>query len=230
MVISTGPLPVPSHYDAGPNIPLMTESRPGWRLHAHPLLLAQLARLHAAAVRDAANNRATSNARLLASVHRLMFDHIPSQPRRLEYRTNTQSWLRARFAGGRFQLYFQADPETRRILYGWIAEPETLQLHAADNQPFVMHGHICTVTQTGNVVLPAAARDALGLQAGGQIGFRADGNKCVLTRHVHEAAGSPKSAVNPPSVARLKPPAFPDFPMHAMAALDRSKRNRRVLQ
>lgn len=186
----------------------MTDQRPAWRLHAHPLLLAQLARLHAAALQDSANNRATSNARLLAGVHRLMFDHIPGQPRRLEYRTNMQSWLRARFAGGRFQLFFQADPDTRRILYGWIAEPQTLPVHAAENQPFIMHGHICAVTQTGNVVLPAAARDALGLHAGGELGFRLDGTKCVLTRHAQTEAASPRPAANAPSVRRIKPPAF----------------------
>jgi len=62
----------------------------GWTLYAHPLLLDQLKKLITAVEKAKAKNpqgwAQTANAKRLAAVRSLMFQIVPSDPARSEYR------------------------------------------------------------------------------------------------------------------------------------------------
>ena len=62
----------------------------GWELFAHPLFLDQLETLTAAVERgrakDAHDYRRTANAKLLAALRQLVFETIPQDPSRPDYR------------------------------------------------------------------------------------------------------------------------------------------------
>jgi toxin YhaV len=62
----------------------------GWELFAHPLLLDQLDKLVSAVEREKAKKPKTyqtgANAKLLAALRRLIFEVVPQDPARAEYR------------------------------------------------------------------------------------------------------------------------------------------------
>ena len=62
----------------------------GWTLYAHPLFLGQLEKLtnavDKAKAKDPKNYASAANAKLLAQMHRLMFEIIPIDPARPEFR------------------------------------------------------------------------------------------------------------------------------------------------
>lgn len=47
---------------------------------------------------------------------------------------------------------------------------------------------MATVTSKGQITLPKAVRDALGLQPGAEVEFRIDGTEAILRRRVPEEA------------------------------------------
>ena len=91
----------------------------GWQLFAHPLLLDQLERLTSAVEKERRKKpetfQSSSNWKLLAALSRLLFETIPEDPARPEYRQgNTlgkgrRHWFRAKFGGQRFRLFFRYD-------------------------------------------------------------------------------------------------------------------------
>jgi toxin YhaV len=210
----------------------MTE-RHGWILSIHPLFLAQLDRLRLAA---SPKSTICAEARLLARLHHLIFDRIPADPQSCGHAVTATAgllrhgWYAARFAGGRFTLYYQADPTARRIVYAWVADRDAMPDATIQNDAFVLHGHICAVTAAGQMTLPQAARDALGLRAGSQIGYWLDGGQFLINRLPAAAIGTRPAAVIQPALPRLTPPSFRHFPVHAVAPQAPAKRPRRVLQ
>ena len=62
----------------------------GWTLYTHPLFADQLERLTATVEKsrekDPAGYRSTANAKLLAAMHKLIFEIIPVDPTRPEFR------------------------------------------------------------------------------------------------------------------------------------------------
>src|ERR1035438_8592142 len=101
-----------------------------WDLFAHPLLLDQLDRLVAAVEREKAKNPTAyssgANAKLLAALRRLIFEVIPQDPTRPDYRQgrtlgrDRKHWFRAKFGNGRFRLFFRFDSRNRIIVYAWV--------------------------------------------------------------------------------------------------------------
>ena len=210
----------------------MTE-RHGWTLAVHPLFLAQLGRLRLAAQ---LKPPAHAEARLLATLNHLVFDRIPADPQCCSHAVNVDGgmlrpgWWAARFSGGRFTLYYQADAAARRIVYAWVADRETMPDPIIRNEAFVLHGHICAVTSAGQITLPEPARDALGLLGGSQIGYRLEGGQCSVHRMPASAIGTRQLPVIPPAATRPPPPSFRQFPVHAIAQRITARRSRRVLQ
>ena len=118
----------------------------GWTILAHPLLLDQLERLTAAVEKarraDPVGYGATANAKLLTVLRRLIFETIPTDPTRSDYRQGDtlgrehKHWFRAKFGNGRFRLFFRYDSRSRVIIYAWVNDEQTLRTRGAKTDAY----------------------------------------------------------------------------------------------
>ena len=121
--------------------------RHGWNLLFHECLSEQLVKLHAAAERaqqqDPEGFQSNANARLFAAVSKLIFDTVPIDPNREEYRQgNTMGaefrhWRRAKI-GQRFRLFFRFDSKTRIIIFAWVNDDSTLRASGSKKDPYAV--------------------------------------------------------------------------------------------
>jgi toxin YhaV len=142
-----------------------------WHVYAHPLFLEQCERLIAAAQRERAKapHIPGPNAKLLAALRKLVFEVIPSDPTRPEYRqgdtlgTARKHWFRAKFGGGRFRLFFRFDTRAKIIIVAWVNDSETKRTYGAKSDAYAVFRRML---EGGNppddwVALLAAASDPL---------------------------------------------------------------------
>ena len=118
--------------------------RHGWTLLFHECLREQLQKLHAAAERakqqDPSGYDSNANVRLFAALSKLIFDTVPSDPHREEYRQgNTMGsafrhWRRAKI-GRRFRLFFRFDSKSRIIVFAWVNDENTLRSSGSKSDP-----------------------------------------------------------------------------------------------
>lgn len=121
--------------------------RHGWNLLFHDCLIAQLQKLDAAAARvqaqDPERYEANANTKLFAALANLIFETIPGDPNREEYRQgNTMGpafrhWRRAKI-GRRFRLFFRFDSKTRIIIFAWVNDENTLRSAGAKTDPYAV--------------------------------------------------------------------------------------------
>ncbi len=121
--------------------------RHGWSLLFHECLSEQLKKLHAAAQRaqlqDPLGYQSNANVRLFAAISQLMFDTVPSDPNRAEYRqgntmgTEFRHWRRAKI-GRRFRLFFRFDSKIRIIIFAWVNDENTLRSSGSKNDPYAI--------------------------------------------------------------------------------------------
>jgi len=117
----------------------------GWTLLFHQAILDQLARLDEASARarqsDPKNFRANANVKLFAALSKLIFETIPADPGRSEYRQgNTlgpeyRHWFRAKFLG-RFRLFFRYDSRANLIVYAWVNDERSLRQSGGKNDAY----------------------------------------------------------------------------------------------
>jgi toxin YhaV len=120
----------------------------GWTLYAHPLFLEQLEKLTAAVEKaqkkDPKAYQSTANAKLLAAMRKLMFEAIPVDPTRPEYRqggtlgANRKHWFRAKFGGGRFRLFFRYSSSAKIIIFAWVNDAQTLRTYGSKSDAYAM--------------------------------------------------------------------------------------------
>lgn len=120
----------------------------GWRLIAHPLFLDQLEKLEAAVARqrerDPRGWRGSANAKLLEALRQLVFEVIPQDPARPEYRQggtlggDRKHWFRARFGGGRFRLFFRYSTSARIIVFAWVNDETTLRTYGSRSDAYAV--------------------------------------------------------------------------------------------
>jgi toxin YhaV len=120
----------------------------GWTLYAHPLFLDQLELLTAAVERAAKKNpmsfAASADAKVLAAIHRLMFEVIPIDPARPEFRqggtlgSGRKHWFRAKFGGGRFRLFFRFSTSAKIIIFAWVNDRDTLRTYGAKTDAYAV--------------------------------------------------------------------------------------------
>ncbi|MCC0807203.1 type II toxin-antitoxin system YhaV family toxin [Methylobacterium sp. W2] len=118
----------------------------GWTVFAHPLLLDQLERaaaaVDAAKAADPKGYRGTAQAKLLAMLARLIFETIPSDPTRQDYRQGDtlgrarMHWFRAKFGNGRFRLFFRYDSKTKVIIFAWVNDETTLRTYGSKTDAY----------------------------------------------------------------------------------------------
>lgn len=126
----------------------MALERHGWRLFGHALFLDQLERLLTAAERarraDPGGWQQNANVKLLGALRELALERIPRDPLAARYRQgNTlgpahRHWLREKFGGNRFRLFFRADSAARVIVYAWVNDRDTLRKAGAASDPYAV--------------------------------------------------------------------------------------------
>jgi len=121
--------------------------RHGWTLLFHECLVGQLQKLQAAVERAKAQDpegfEANANVKLFDALATLIFEVVPSDPNRDEYRqSNTMGpafrhWRRAKI-GRRFRLFFRFDSKTKIIIFAWVNDEQTLRSAGAKNDPHLV--------------------------------------------------------------------------------------------
>lgn len=125
--------------------------RHGWTLLFNECVSEQLQKLHAAAERakqqDPLGADTNANVRLFAALSKLIFDAVPSDPNREEYRQgNTMGpafrhWRRAK-VGRRFRLFFRFDSKSRIIVFAWVNDENTLRSSGSKSDPYAVFQRI----------------------------------------------------------------------------------------
>lgn len=121
--------------------------RHGWSLLFHDCLIEQLQKLKAASDRaeaaDPCGFEANANVKLYRALSQLIFEAVPSDPAREEYRLgNTMGaayrhWRRAKI-GRRFRLFFRYDSKSRVIVFAWVNDEHTLRSVGSKSDPYVV--------------------------------------------------------------------------------------------
>ena len=121
--------------------------RHGWNLFFHDCLIEQLQKLQAAAQRAQAQDpqgfESNANFKLFAALSQLMFETVPGDPNREEYRqgntmgTAFRHWRRAKI-GRRFRLFFRFDSKTKIIIFAWVNDENTLRSSGSKNDPYAV--------------------------------------------------------------------------------------------
>jgi toxin YhaV len=106
----------------------------GWSLFAHALFLDQLDELIAQVERyrakDPVGYKQKNVTKRLAAIAKLIFEVIPQDPSRAEYRQGATlgeeytHWLRAKFFQ-QYRLFFRYHRDSRIIVYGWVNDEDT---------------------------------------------------------------------------------------------------------
>jgi toxin YhaV len=120
----------------------------GWHLFAHPLFLAQLEKLTVAVEKlqqsDPVDYQKTANAKLLAALRQLVFETVPSDPTRADYRqggtlgSDRKHWFRAKFGNGRFRLFFRFDSKAKIIIFAWVNDETTLRSYGSKTDAYAV--------------------------------------------------------------------------------------------
>lgn len=120
----------------------------GWTIYAHPLLLDQLERLTTAVEQTKAKDpdswASAANAKVLAAVRTLMFETVPGDPTRSEYRQGStlgaarKHWFRAKFGNGRFRLFFRYDSRSKIIIFAWVNDNTTLRTYGSKTDAYAV--------------------------------------------------------------------------------------------
>ena len=121
--------------------------RHGWALLFHGCIVEQLQKLNAAAQRAELNDphgfERNANVKLFRALSRLIFETIPNDPSRDEYRRgNTlgearRHWRRAKI-GRRFRLFFRYDSRAKTIVFAWVNDKKTLRSSGSKSDPYVV--------------------------------------------------------------------------------------------
>ena len=120
----------------------------GWTLYTHPLFADQIEKLTAAVEKsrekDPKGYTSTANAKLLAAMRKLMFEDIPVDPTRPEFRQGSilgpsrKHWFRAKFGGGRFRLFFRYSSSAKIIIYAWVNDENSLRTYGSKSDAYVV--------------------------------------------------------------------------------------------
>ncbi len=117
----------------------------GWALFAHPLFLAQvealLARVEALRDRDPIGYTRKNATKRLAAIAKLIFEVIPQDPARPEYRQGSslgddrRHWFRAGFFQ-QYRLFFRYHQASRIIVYAWVNDEDTRHAYESSDDVY----------------------------------------------------------------------------------------------
>jgi len=81
---------------------------------------------------------------VLAALRKLVFETIPSDPTRADYRqgatlgADRKHWFRAKFGGQRFRLFFRYSTAARVIVFAWVNDADTLRTYGAKTDAYAV--------------------------------------------------------------------------------------------
>lgn len=117
----------------------------GWTLFAHPIFLDQLdtliARVEALKRKDPVGYVRKNATKRLAAIARLVFEVIPRDPTRPEYRQgNTlgdeyKHWFRCRFFQ-QYRLFFRFHASARVIVFAWVNDEDTKRAYESADDAY----------------------------------------------------------------------------------------------
>ncbi|MDP2962350.1 MAG: type II toxin-antitoxin system YhaV family toxin [Sulfurimicrobium sp.] len=121
--------------------------RHGWSLLFHDCLVEQLQKLKSASDRaeaaDPSSFEANANVKLYRALSHLIFETVPSDPAREEYRQGNamgavyRHWRRAKI-GRRFRLFFRYDSKAKVIVFAWVNDESTLRSAGSKSDPYAV--------------------------------------------------------------------------------------------
>ncbi|MFD3245770.1 type II toxin-antitoxin system YhaV family toxin [Rahnella aquatilis] len=119
----------------------------GWTLLAHPLILQQIQALTDQVVllrrKDPAGYKSKNATKRLAAINKLMFDVIPQDPARVEFRQGDtlggefSHWFRAKFFQ-QYRLFFRYNLKSRIIIYAWVNDDKELRAYESKTDAYRM--------------------------------------------------------------------------------------------
>ena len=119
----------------------------GWTLLAHPLILQQIQALTDQVVllrrKDPAGYKSKNATKRLAAINKLMFDVIPQDPARVEFRQGDtlggefSHWFRAKFFQ-QYRLFFRYNLKSRIIIYAWVSDDKELRAYESKTDAYRM--------------------------------------------------------------------------------------------
>ena len=108
----------------------------GWTLLMHPLFELQLnaliQKVEALKTKQPVTYKAKNDTKRLAAIEALVFDIIPQDPARAEYRQGAtlgaqhKHWFRAKFFQ-QYRLFFRYHQASKIIVYAWVNDENTLR-------------------------------------------------------------------------------------------------------
>lgn len=117
----------------------------GWTIFAHPLFLDQLEavikQVESLRQKDPVAYVRKNVSKRLAAIGKLVFEVIPQDPARAEYRQgNTlgeehKHWFRAKFFQ-QYSLFFRYDLKSKIIVYAWVNDEDTKRAYESDDDAY----------------------------------------------------------------------------------------------
>ncbi|GHT98885.1 hypothetical protein FACS1894154_04970 [Betaproteobacteria bacterium] len=124
------------------NTPLLIS---GWTVFAHPLFLTQLEALiwqvEAFRQKDPAGYLKKNASKRLAAIARLVFEIIPQDPARPEYRQgntlgeNHKHWFRAKFFQ-QYRLFFRYHAAAKIIVFAWVNDEDSKRAYESSDDAY----------------------------------------------------------------------------------------------
>tara|TARA_Y100001933_G_scaffold249464_1_gene284485 strand:- start:877 stop:1368 length:492 start_codon:yes stop_codon:yes gene_type:complete len=122
--------------------PLVVNS---WTLFAHPLFLDQLdvliRKVESLRRKDPATYRQKNATKRLAAIRKLIFEVIPQDPGRAEFRQGKAlgeqhtHWFRAKFFQ-QYRLFFRYHASSKIIVYAWVNDASTLRAYESKSDAY----------------------------------------------------------------------------------------------
>jgi len=117
----------------------------GWTLFAHPLFLDQLdalmTKVESLRAKDSTGYRKKNATKRLAAIRKLIFEVIPQDPSRPEFRQGKslggqhKHWFRAKFFQ-QYRLFFRYHASSKIIVYAWVNNTKTLRAYDSKNDAY----------------------------------------------------------------------------------------------
>jgi toxin YhaV len=98
------------------------------------------------AERERRSGSPSAAAKLLRSAIDLIFDEIPRDPARPEFRQgktlgdSRKHWFRVKFGAGRFRLFFRFRTDVRLIVFAWMNDEHTLRTYGSRTDAYAVFG------------------------------------------------------------------------------------------
>lgn len=117
----------------------------GWTLFAHPLFLDQLealiAQVEKLRAKDPKGYAQKNVSKRLAAITKLVFEVIPQDPTRADYRQgNTlgdehRHWFRAKFFQ-QYRLFFRYHQQSKIVVYAWVNDEDTKRAYDSGDDAY----------------------------------------------------------------------------------------------